>query len=275
MLKVRYGFKVNTVVDEGRITVNQINDIKAWLKNENLNLTDDQIVLFSLSCLNRIEDVKLVIKSYYTTKTMCPAIFTNRKVHLAKLQQQLKVVQLAVFPERTVDGCVIIFHRLCDTNFRHYHMESAMKLLFMTLDAAIYDYPPTGLIILFDMQGVGLLHLTRVELGLVKIFFQYLQECLPVRLRNIHVLNTVYFLEKIMSFIKPFMNAEVTKLIHFHPTNLDMNEFYDNHIAREYLPANYGGYLETVDVFVERNAKRLLELEEFFEAEENQQNLMV
>lgn len=34
-------------------------------------------------------------------------------------------------------------------------MAESMKLLFMTVDAALYEYPPTGLIILFDMKGVS------------------------------------------------------------------------------------------------------------------------
>lgn len=34
-------------------------------------------------------------------------------------------------------------------------MEPAMKLYFMTADTALYENPPTGMIILFDMKGVG------------------------------------------------------------------------------------------------------------------------
>lgn len=37
-------------------------------------------------------------------------------------------------------------------------MEVAMKILFMTLDVVVYDRPPKGLIILFDMRGVSTLN---------------------------------------------------------------------------------------------------------------------
>lgn len=53
------------------------------------------------------------------------------------------------------DGSVIIYHKLRDTNYSNYYIEPAMTILFMVLDAVYYDYPPTGLVILFDMKGVG------------------------------------------------------------------------------------------------------------------------
>lgn len=35
-------------------------------------------------------------------------------------------------------------------------MGTSMKLLCMTLDVALYKYPPKGVIFLFDMKGVSL-----------------------------------------------------------------------------------------------------------------------
>jgi endoplasmic reticulum protein 29 len=71
--------------------------------------------------------------------------------------------------------------------------------------------PRNGAIFLFDMKNVGLMHLTRVNLGSIKKFFAYLQEGVPGKLRAIHVLNAVYFMDKILSMIKPFMKAEILK----------------------------------------------------------------
>lgn len=53
------------------------------------------------------------------------------------------------------DGSVIIYHKLRDTSYSNYYIEPAMALLFMVLDSVYYDYPPKGLVILFDMKGVG------------------------------------------------------------------------------------------------------------------------
>ena len=61
------------------------------------------------------------------------------------------------------------------------------------------------------MKGVGLMHLTRINLSSIKKFFQYLQEGVPGKLKAIHILNVVSFFDKILSLIKPFMKAEILK----------------------------------------------------------------
>lgn len=71
----------------------------------------------------------------------------------------------------------------------------------------------SGLIVLFDMKGVGLRHLTRVKLWAVKKFFVYVQEGLPIQLKAIHVLNCVWFIDKILSLVKPFYKPELLELV--------------------------------------------------------------
>lgn len=84
----------------------------------------------------------------------------------------------------------------------------------MTIDSCLQkNGPRDGAIFLFDMKNVGLMHLTRVNLSSIKKFFAYLQEGVPGKLRAIHVLNTVYFMEKVLAMIKPFMRADILKVV--------------------------------------------------------------
>lgn len=69
--------------------------------------------------------------------------------------------------------------------------------------------PRDGAVFLFDMTNVGLMHLTRVNLTSIKKFFSYLQDAVPGKLRAIHVVNVVYFFDKVLKMIKPFMKAEI------------------------------------------------------------------
>lgn len=57
------------------------------------------------------------------------------------------------------------------------------------------------------------MHLTKARLGLVKTFCHYLQEGLPVRLKEIHILNCVYFIEKVIAIIRPFTKKEVMDMV--------------------------------------------------------------
>lgn len=75
--------------------------------------------------------------------------------------------------------------------------------------------PRSGAVFLFDMQNVGLMHLTRVNLTSIKKFFTYLQDAVPGKLRSIHIVNVVYFFDKILKMIKPFMKAEIFNNVSF------------------------------------------------------------
>lgn len=60
---------------------------------------------------------------------------------------------------------------------------------------------------------MGLMHLTKLKIKYIKSFFHYLQEGLPVKLKGMHVLNTVYFIDKIMFLINPFIKKEVLDMV--------------------------------------------------------------
>lgn len=90
--------------------------------------------------------------------------------------------------------------------------DEAIKTFFMTIDSCLSrNGPRDGAIFLFDMKGVGLMHLLRVNLSSIRKFFHYVQECVPGKLKDIHVMNVVPFFDKILALIKPFVKAEILK----------------------------------------------------------------
>lgn len=60
-----------------------------------------------------------------------------------------------VIPKRTPEGRAIVYHKLRDTRYSNYNMEPAMTIMFMLLEVVTFDDPPTGLVVIFDMKGVG------------------------------------------------------------------------------------------------------------------------
>lgn len=119
-------------------------------------------------------------------------------------------------PRPDPNGNRIIFHRLADTRPSQYMLNDAIKLLLMTIDASLYTNGCSpGYVFLFDMQGVRLGHLMRVSIGSIRRFFEYLQEAMPVRLKAIHVLNVVWFIDKILAIVRPFMKREFFEMVEY------------------------------------------------------------
>ena len=101
----------------------------------------------------------------------------------------------------------------------NYHFDEAIKTYFMTIDSCLYTQGPRpGIIFLFDMKNVGLMHLTRINMSSVRKFFHYLQDGLPAKLKAIHVMNVVSFFDKILYIIKPFIHAEILNVVSGRPT---------------------------------------------------------
>lgn len=89
-----------------------------------------------------------------------------------------------------------------------------IKLLLMTLDASLHGNGCTpGYVFLFDMHGAGLRHLTRLSVSSIRRYFEYLQEGLPVRLKAMHVMNAVWFMDQVLTLIRPFMKRELLSIV--------------------------------------------------------------
>lgn len=76
--------------------------------------------------------------------------------------------------------------------------------------------PQEGLCAIMDMTNMCFSHLWRFPLPLVSRFIGMIQEGMPVRLKEIHIVNCSYFLPTLMSFLKPFMKKELADLVRPH-----------------------------------------------------------
>jgi len=90
----------------------------------------------------------------------------------------------------------------------------AIKLLLMSIDASLYTNGcSAGYVFLFDQHNMRLSHLTKLSINSIRRFFEYLQEGMPMRLKAIHVLNAVWFIDKILALIRPYVKKEVYEMV--------------------------------------------------------------
>jgi hypothetical protein len=165
------------------------------------------------------------------------------------------------------------------------------------LDVALSKYGPSkGLILIYDMKNFRFSHLTRNNLKSMKSFFSYMQEGLPLNIEEIHIFNTFSSFNLIMKIIAPFMRAEIVKKViigclylftlsrtlmlhvclfyqmHLHPTNVDLEKFHASFLSISCLPSDsdFGGVCGSVDELHKKHCDELLEMREYFIAEEKQ-----
>ncbi|KAG4074774.1 hypothetical protein HA402_006413 [Bradysia odoriphaga] len=144
-----------------------------------------------------------------------------------------------------------------------------------------------GYVCVIDMKGCTLMHLTRVNVIALKkfmfyiqarlilspeylnlIFFKHtnrLQEALPIRLKAIHFINTVSFMDKVLALMKPFTKKELMNMLQLHST---MDTFLDKCVPKSAMPNEYGGSAGEAEEMRENSYKNMQANARFFEEEE-------
>ncbi|CAH1380884.1 unnamed protein product [Tenebrio molitor] len=264
-----YQFKAETIIGEGRTTQAAVDEIKNWLVEACLpQISEELIVLFLTSCKNDIAATQCTIKAYFRIKSEAPELFNDRDIDREDLAKAMKTIICSNLPVRMPNNTVINFFKLTDTNYRNFNLVVSMKLAFMLLDVNQRTNPPDQVIVLIDIKGVNLMHLTCMRMGAIKKFIDFIQEGMPLKIQIIHVLNTNYVFHKGLDLIKIFMRNDLMALIKPHPPSMSMEEFHREWIPASCLPEEYGGMLSSVEKLNQKTIEQFRELKPFFEAEE-------
>ncbi|XP_043482189.1 alpha-tocopherol transfer protein-like isoform X2 [Leptopilina heterotoma] len=267
--RMKLGHNVEESRDKYPELTNEILDeLREWGEDHGLpNIPDEQLALFAHSCYYNKKDSIRCMEVYYRLRATTPEFFKDRDPKTEILQHSLKALQFVALPLPDREGRKIIFHRLANTAPTAYMFNDGIKLLGMTLDASLYFEGCTpGYVFLFDMRGVKLAHLARLSVNSIRKFFEYLQEGMPIRLQGIHVLNTVWFMDKILSLLKPFMKRELFEMLHLYSG--EVSEIYE-YIPPECLPEDFGGKLDNLETLHEAHCIKLDQLRDYFRDEEN------
>ncbi|XP_023248396.1 alpha-tocopherol transfer protein-like [Copidosoma floridanum] len=242
-------------------------ELQNWAAEHSLPaVPEEQLAIFAHSCYYNREATLRCMETYYRLRANAPEFFCTRDPLLEDVQSTLKALNYCRLPRPDKDGNIVVFHSLRDTNPSAYVFNTAVKVLFMMMDACLYhDGCTPGYVFLFDMKGVRISHLTRLSITGIRRFFEYLQEANPVRLKAIHVINCVWFIDKVLALIRPFMKKELMDILHLHSG--DVSLVYQ-HIPPECLPKDFGGQLDDVETYHAENGRKMVELRDYFLEEE-------
>ncbi|KAJ3652510.1 hypothetical protein Zmor_018467 [Zophobas morio] len=147
-------------------------------------------------------------------------------------------------------------------------MEDVFKLAFMTIAISQMYSPPDNQIVLIDMEGITLMHLTCIKLTVLKNFIDFLQDAIPLRITKIHFFNVNYVAEKAIAISKLFMKKQLVETMEIHPTSMKIEEFHQKWIPATHLPKEYGGDLPSYIELNDKSNQYFRKLKPFFEAEE-------
>ncbi|XP_051169298.1 uncharacterized protein LOC127286762 [Leptopilina boulardi] len=256
-------FKKNPELKESDLEL-----LREWCKKQPHlpKIADIDLILFLHSNYYLLEPTKKTIDNYYTMRTHVPEFFTNRDFHYCEsLRKQLDIAVYMPLKGLSKNDYNIIYSRLIDFEPSHFVHSETEKGYNMVLDMWLRtEGTVKGHVILIDMHGTQLGHVSRMNPSVAKKSLLYLQDALPVRLKEIHVMNASPIFDLMLTICKPFMKKELLDMLHIHTTK----ESLENFIPLEILPNEAGGKAGPLSKFYEERMKLLTEFRDWFTVDE-------
>lgn len=185
--------------------------------------------------------LKRLISSMELRKSY-PNIFYNRDTLKPSLRKLIDQVEMVPLPKVTSDNNRILLLRLIDFDPDNLVFDDALTVFSMVYDVAMITADAgkiaDGEIVIFEFNGAKPKHLTKLNISFLRCFVKYMIEAHPVRIKQVHVVNTHALLDKLVMMMKPFLGAKAMKVIHFHQPN--STTLYD-YVSRDLLPIEFGG----------------------------------
>ncbi|XP_066589162.1 alpha-tocopherol transfer protein-like isoform X2 [Prorops nasuta] len=154
---------------------------------------------------------------------------------------------LTPLPLRNGDGCrILLIESGKKWKPKEVSLDEMFKATMLSLDAAMAE-PRTqvsGIRAIIDMDGLSLSQVTYFTPSFASMVVEWVQKCLPSRIKGIHVINQPYVFKMVFAFFKPFLQEKLRKRIIFHGAD---RESLKAHISANALPKKYGGELDIPD----------------------------
>ncbi|XP_063896395.1 clavesin-2 [Helicoverpa armigera] len=246
-------------------TPSDIKKLRDWLSTQPHlpaeYITDLDLILTFHSCDHSAEVSKQVLDLHYTLRTLFTNFFKDRAMD-AKVEQNLQNVLLEPLPTRSRTGAAVFYCRLLDYEPKNFEFAKSLKSVLMILDLWQFEegtWP--GFVLIFDLEGLRLGHLARLDVQTLQQFLYYLQEAMLVKIEGLHFLNAPSFMDRLMMMIRPFLKKEMMDVLVIHQIGA---KTLDKFVPMEGLPKEAGGNYKTYDECKNAMLARLRANKEFF-----------
>lgn len=242
----------------------QLVELRQWINSQPhfpKNIDDKLVIRFLHSNYYNLEKAKTTAEMFFNLRASATDILTNRDPHSANVQRTLKIVNLAQYP---IPGNKNLWiWQLNDPGLEVYDYLEDAKLFFLSTDSWLLnneDLEEEDIAVL-DVKDISIKFLTKFNVSIAKKLSKYQEDAMPIRLKAVHIINSPPIIDKLFGLMKPFMNKDMTGMIHFHTPK--STTLYD-YISKEDLPSDFGGSRNSMAEYMEETTKVLMSKRDFF-----------
>ncbi|GBP34439.1 Alpha-tocopherol transfer protein-like [Eumeta japonica] len=156
--------------------------------------------------------------------------------------------------------------QLNDPGLEKYDYLMDAKVFLLGADAWMLgdEHLEDGDIALMDVKDISLKFITKFNVSVARKLSKFQEEAMPIRLKQVHIVNAPPFIDKLYALMKPFMKQEYINMVHFHPPN---SASLYKYIDKDELPNDYGGTAGAMDDLMKRTLKLMLDRRDILTSE--------
>lgn len=222
------------------------------------------LIRFLRPCKYYPESALKLVQNYYSFKVKHSNVYDNLKPSRERNIFEQNI--LTVLPNRDQHGRRILIIEL-GKKWKHNkcNLDEVFKGCVLYLEAAMLE-PTTqiaGAIVIFDMDGLSFQQTLQFNPPFAKRIVDWLQDAMPLRIKNIHIVNQPYVFNMVFALFKPFLREKLKSRIIFHGTD---RKSLHQYISPKCLPDCYGGTLQITRVTGPQWLELLLMCDQEYEA---------
>ncbi|XP_050549114.1 clavesin-2-like [Daktulosphaira vitifoliae] len=163
-----------------------------------------------------------------------------------KIQMALQDGFPSVLPNCDRKSRKIIFMVCSQWNTDRYCLLTIYRALILSLEHLVKNTHTqyNGFVIIVDWTNFTTRQTMNINPRILRIMLQGLQDCFPAKIKAVHFINQPWYIEGLMSVVKPFLKEKTKNKIIVHGLNL--NTLHD-HFPKDVLPSELGGELPPYD----------------------------
>uniref|UniRef100_A0A131XZK6 Putative phosphatidylinositol transfer protein sec14 n=1 Tax=Ixodes ricinus TaxID=34613 RepID=A0A131XZK6_IXORI len=242
--------------------VAQLRTLLAEEPDLNCQTDEEFLVKFLRSRKFRVQDTFKIIRNYFQARTQYKEMFEDLLPTHIKFDEVLRKNKLiTILNECDPHGRRIAILKLGAWNpsictLNEFFMASIVTVEYFLLDER---FQIAGVVVVVDEAGLSLAHFRYYTPLEMRKFVKLVQDCYPVRVRGIYIINHPPIFELFYNVAKIFMNRKLVKRVRFIGRRY---EELHKLIPPKQLPKDYGGSMNSYDY--DGFEKELRSKQEFF-----------
>ncbi|RZC33570.1 CRAL TRIO domain containing protein [Asbolus verrucosus] len=227
------------------ITSDAISKLRCLLQEEkNLHVpinNTEWLIRFLRPCKFYPHSAFELIKRHYQFKLKHRNVYKHLKPSNEKNIFQQNIIRLQ--GERDQYGRRIMTIKLGkEWKMSEVTLDELFKGLILLSELSLLE-PTTqvcGVVIIIDFDGLSFAQTRKFTPMWLKRIVDWIQDCIPLRIKNLHIVNQPYLFNLIYNLIKPFLREKLKKRLIMHGKN---HASLHQYVKPELLTPNYGGTL--------------------------------